>query len=100
MIWNRETIAVAVVGAGGAWMVGLALFNNGVTKLNAVQRRGLLLSGVGFIACAASARWLQSAGAAGMACSLAGTAIAMTGMYQLMRERADRRASRNTDTSE
>lgn len=100
MIWNREAIAVAIVGTGGAWMVGSALFNNGAKRLNAVQRRGLLLSGIGFIACAASARWLQNAGTAGIACSLAGTVIALTGMYQLMRERAERRATGKTDTTE
>lgn len=100
MNWNRETIAVAIVGTGGAWMLGLALFNNGVKALSSVQRRGLLLSGVGFIVCAASARWLQNAGTVGLACSLSGTVIAMTVMYQLMREPAERRATRKTDTTE
>jgi hypothetical protein len=100
VIWNREAIAVAIVGTGGAWMVGAALFNNGAKRLNSVQRRGLMMSGVGFIICAASARWMQNAGGIGIACSLGGTVLAMNGMYQLMRERAERRSARETDSRE
>ena len=98
MLLNREAIAVAIVGTGGAWMVGSALFNIGTRRLNTVQRRGLLLSGVGFIACAASARWLQNFGLSGIACSMAGTLMAMSGMYRLVRERSERSSTHESDS--
>lgn len=91
MEWNREAVATFVVGAGGAWMVGAALTHRG-GNFNSAQRRGLFLSGAGFLTCAASARWMQSYGRLGIACSLLGTLTAMMGMYVLMKERNQRRA--------
>ncbi|MDQ6611375.1 MAG: hypothetical protein M3Y64_02995 [Gemmatimonadota bacterium] len=100
MVLNLQAVALAIVGTGGAWMVGSALFNTGARTLNSVQRRGLLLSGIGFIGCAASARWLQNSGTIGVACSLSGTALAISGLYQLLRERAERVSPRETDSRE
>ena len=97
MNWNRETVAIAVVGTGSAWMLGSALFNYGKRGFNAMQRRGLLLSGCGFLLCAISARWLQGFGMTGIACSIGGTMLAMAGMYQLVKERAARRSAEESE---
>lgn len=97
MEWNGEAITTAVVGAGGAWMVGAGLTHRG-GNFNSIQRRGLLLSGIGFLTSAASARWLQGYGKMGMACSLLGTMVAMMGMYVLVKERPERRAAKESDS--
>lgn len=97
MEWNGEAITTAVVGAGGAWMVGAGLTHRG-GNFNSIQRRGLLLSGIGFLTSAASARWLQGYGKMGMACSLLGTMVAMMGMYVLVKERSERRAAKESDS--
>lgn len=97
MEWNGEAIATYVVGAGGAWMVGASLTHRG-GNFNATQRRGLLLSGTGFLLSAASARWMQAYGHVGIALSLVGTATAMAGMYILVKERAERRAAEETES--
>lgn len=97
MVWNGEAIATAIVGAGGAWMVGAALTHRG-GNFTAAQRRGLLLSGGGFLMSAGSARWLQSYGRVGIACSLVGTMTAMAGMYLLVRERTERRAAAESES--
>jgi len=96
MDWNGEAAATFVVGAGGAWMVGAALTHRG-GNFNPAQRRGLFLSGVGFLMCAASARWMQSYGRVGIACSLFGTMTAMMGMYVLMKDRNERRAAEESN---
>ena len=97
MDWHGEAVATFAVGAGGALMVGAALTHRGGT-FNAVQRRGLVLSGLGFLMCAASARWMQSYGRLGIACSLLGTMTAMMGMYVLMKERNERRAAEESNS--
>jgi hypothetical protein len=88
---DRETVASAVVGTGGAWMLGSALFHGRSGRWNAAQVQGLAYAGLGFLMSAAAARWLQETGARGIAISLAGTVLAMRGMYLLVRERAARR---------
>lgn len=89
---DRETIAAALVGTGGAWLVGSAVLNGRSGGWNRTQVKGLLFAGVGFIMSAAAARWLQHWGNGGIAVSLVGTLFAMRGMYILVRERAARRA--------
>lgn len=61
-------------------------------RWNAVQRRGLVYAGVGFLLSAIAARWLQTYGNPGIAVSLVGTTLAMRGMYILVKERASLRA--------
>jgi hypothetical protein len=97
---DRETIASAIVGTGGAWMLGSALFNGRNGRWNAAQVQGLAYSGVGFLVTAAAARWLQHTGPRGMALSLMGTVLAMRGMYLLVRERAARSAGEKPRTPE
>ena len=97
---DRETIASAVVGTGGAWMLGSALFHGRSGRWNAAQVQGLAWAGLGFLMSAAAARWLQETGARGVAISLAGTIFAMRGMYLLLRERAARRERENPRTPE
>ena len=97
MDWNGEAVATVVVGAGGAWMVGAAFTHRG-GHFNAAQRRGLFLSGMGFLMCAASARWMQSHGRVGIACSLFGTMTATMGMYVLMKELNERRAAEESNS--
>jgi hypothetical protein len=92
MEWNRESVATAIVGTGGAWLLGSAVLRNRAGRWNSAQRRGLALSGTGFLLSAAAARFLQDAGRFGIAVSLLGTALAMIGMYALVKERAARRA--------
>ncbi len=93
---DRDTIASAIVGTGGAWLLGSALLNGRSGHWNRAQVRGLLFAGIGFLACAVAARWLQAYGNRGVAVSLVGTMLAMRGMYILVRERAARReAERN-----
>ncbi len=94
---DRETLASAIVGTGGAWLLGSALFQRRSGRWNAAQLRGMAFAGVGFLMSAAAARWLQHAGNRGIAVSLVGTMLAMRGMYTLVRERAARRASENPD---
>lgn len=90
---DRETIASALVGTGGAWLIGSAVLNGRTGGWNRAQVRGLLFAGTGFIMSAAAARWLQHWGNGGIAVSLVGTLFAMRGMYMLLRERAARRAA-------
>ena len=97
---DRETIASAIVGTGGAWMLGSALFNSRSGRWNAAQLQGLAYSGVGFLMTAAAARWLQHTGPRGIALSLMGTVLAMRGMYLLVRERTARREREKPRTPE
>lgn len=97
---DRETIASAIVGTGGAWMLGSALFHGRSGRWNAAQVQGLACAGLGFLMSAAAARWLQETGTRGIAISLAGTVLAMRGMYLLVRERAARRERENPRTPE
>ena len=90
---DRETLASAMVGTGGAWLLGSALFQRRSGRWNAAQLRGMIYAGLGFLMSAAAARWLQQAGNRGIAVSLIGTMLAMRGMYTLVRERAARRAN-------
>ena len=90
---DRETLASAMVGTGGAWLLGSALFQRRSGRWNAAQLRGMIYAGIGFLMSAAAARWLQQAGNRGIAVSLIGTMLAMRGMYTLVRERAARRAN-------
>ncbi len=89
---DRDTVASAIVGTGGAWLLGSAVFNGRSGRWNAAQVRGLYYAGIGFLASAVAARWLQQYGPRGVAVSLMGTVLAMRGMYILVRERAARRA--------
>lgn len=89
---DLETLASAVVGTGGAWLLGSALFRRWSGRWNAAQLRGMAYAGIGFLMSAGSARWLQHVGNRGIAVSLVGTLLAMRGMYTLVRERAARRA--------
>ena len=90
---DRETLASAMVGTGGAWLLGSALFQRRSGRWNAIQLRGMAYAGIGFLMTAGAARWLQNAGNRGIAVSLMGTMLAMRGMYTLVRERAARRAN-------
>lgn len=90
---DRETLASAIVGTGGAWLLGSALFKRRSGAWNAAQLRGMAYAGIGFLMSAGAARWLQHSGNRGIAVSLMGTMLAMRGMYTLVRERATRRAS-------
>lgn len=97
---NRETIASAIVGTGGAWLLGSAIVHGRSGRWNAAQRRGLVYAGVGFLLSAIAARWLQPLGNRGIAVSLVGTMLAMRGMYVLVRERAARRSAEKPPTPE
>lgn len=90
---DRDTLASAIVGTGGAWLLGSALYQSRAGRLNAAQLQGLVLAGVGFLTSAGAARWLQHTGPRGIAVSLLGTIFAMRGMYLLVRERAARRGA-------
>lgn len=92
---DRDTIASAVVGTGGAWLLGSALLHGRSGRWNAVQRRGLIYAGAGFLLSAIAARWLQSYGNPGIAVSIVGTLFAMRGMYILIKERAALRAGKD-----
>lgn len=87
---DRESVATAIVGMGGAWLLGSAMLNARTGRWNARQQRGLVYAGIGFVLSAAAARWLQHLGPRGIAVSLVGTMLAMRGMYLLVRERAAR----------
>ena len=93
MDFDRDTIASAVVGSGGAWLLGSALLHSRSGKWNSTQLKGLVYAGGGFLMSAAAARWLQHTGNRGIAVSLMGTIFAMRGMYLLVRERAAQSAS-------
>lgn len=93
MDFDRDTIASAVVGSGGAWLLGSALLHSRSGKWNSAQLKGLVYAGGGFLMSAAAARWLQHTGNRGVAISLMGTLFAMRGMYLLMRERAAHNAA-------
>jgi hypothetical protein len=97
---DRDTIASTIVGTGGAWLLGSAMFHGRGGRWNQIQRRGLAFSGVGFLLVASATRWLQPYGNRGIAVSLMGTMLAMRGMYILVRERAARRAHEKPRTPE
>ena len=52
---DRDTIASAIVGTGGAWLLGSAVLHSRSDRWNAMQRRGLVLAGVGFLMSAVAA---------------------------------------------
>jgi hypothetical protein len=97
---DRETVASAVVGTGGAWLLGSAVLQGRTGRWNSVQRKGLIYAGAGFLMSAAAARWLQHTGNRGIAISLMGTLFAFRGMYLLVRERAAEKARQNPRTPE
>jgi hypothetical protein len=88
MDFDRDTVASAIVGTGGAWLLGSAMLHSRSGKWNSLQLKGLVYAGVGFLMSAAAARWLQDTGNRGIALSLVGTLFALRGMYLLVRERA------------
>jgi hypothetical protein len=92
---DREVVAAAAVGTGGAWMLGSALLHGRSGRWNPMQLQGLIYAGTGFLMSAAAARWLQHTGPRGIAFSLVGTILAMRGMSLLVRERAARREREN-----
>ncbi|MCA0374761.1 MAG: hypothetical protein LCH84_03770 [Gemmatimonadetes bacterium] len=91
---DRDTVLAAVVGTGGAWLLGAALLNSraGGGRFSALQRKALVYAGGGFLMSAAAARWLSHTGSRGAAIAAVGTLFAMRGMYLLLRERAAERA--------
>lgn len=93
MGFDRDTIASAIVGTGGAWLLASAVLHGRSGRWNGAQVRGLVFAGLGFLMSAASARWLQGWGNRGIAVSLVGTMLAMRGMYILVKERAAKRAA-------
>lgn len=93
MNFDRDTLASAVVGSGGAWMLASALYHARSGRFTSAQLKGLVYAGGGFLMSAAAARWLQHTGPRGIAVSLMGTFFAMRGMYLLVRERAARNAA-------
>lgn len=97
MNWDRDTMASALVGTGGAWLLGSALLYGRTDRWNRAQVRGLVYAGLGFLTSAIAARWLQSYGNRGIAVSMVGTMLAMRGMYILVRERAARRAAEHPE---
>ncbi|HEY0930936.1 MAG TPA: hypothetical protein VGE27_13520 [Gemmatimonas sp.] len=100
---DRDTVASAVVGTGGAWLLGSAVVHAQSGKWNSAQLKGLVYAGAGLLMTAAAQRWLQHTGNRGIAISLMGTMFAMRGMYLLVRERAAERAAerarQSADTS-
>ena len=86
-----------MVGTGGAWLLGSALFKRRSGRWNAAQLRGMAYAGIGFLMSAGAARWLPHTGNRGIAVSLMGTMLAMRGMYTLVRERAARRATEESN---
>jgi hypothetical protein len=92
MDWDRETMATAFLGTGGAWMLGSALLGSRVSRVSDVQRRGLVYAGAGFLLTAVAARWLQPYGSRGVAVSIAGALIAFRGITILLRARDAERA--------
>ena len=96
---DRDTVATAIVGTGGAWMLGAAVLNSRNGHWNANQLKGLVMAGCGFLMTAAAAHYLQSEGVRGIAVSLLGTALAMRGMLLLVRERLASKSARGKRSS-
>jgi len=96
---DRDTVATAIVGTGGAWMLGAAALHSRSGQWNANQLKGLVMAGCGFLMTAAAAHYLQSEGVRGIAVSLLGTALAMRGMYVLVRERLASKSARSKRSS-
>ncbi|MBY0491059.1 MAG: hypothetical protein K2R93_14550 [Gemmatimonadaceae bacterium] len=93
MVLDRDTLASAIVGTGGAWLLGSALLHARDGRWNSTQLKGLVYAGGGFLMSAAASRWLQATGNRGIAVGLMGTAFALRGMYLLVRERAAEKAA-------
>lgn len=93
MALDRDTLASAIVGTGGAWLLGSALIHSRDGRWNSTQLKGLIYAGGGFLMSAAASRFLQATGNRGIAVALMGTAFALRGMYLLVRERAAERAA-------
>lgn len=62
MHFDRDTIASAIVGSGGAWRFGAALRHAQSGQFGGTQLAELFYAGVGFLTSAAAARWLQHTG--------------------------------------
>ncbi len=97
---DRDTLASAVVGTGGAWLLGSAMLHSRSGKWNSTQLKGLVYAGGGFLMSAAAQRWLQHTGNRGIAIALMGTLFALRGMYLLVRERAAEKAREKPRTPE
>jgi hypothetical protein len=93
MDFDRESVATAIVGTGGAWLLGSAMLHARSGRWSRQQLTGLVFAGLGFLMSASAARWLQDTGNRGIALSLVGTVFAMRGMYLLVRERAQQNAA-------
>lgn len=100
MDFDRDTVASAIVGTGGAWLLGSAALHSRSGRWNGAQLKGLVYAGAGFLMSAAAARWLQHTGNRGIAVSLMGTLFALRGMYLLVRERAAEKARQKPPTPE
>jgi uncharacterized membrane protein YfcA len=97
---DRDTVASAIVGTGGAWLLGSAALHSRSGRWNRTELRGLVYAGAGFLMSAAASRWLQHLGNRGIAISLVGTLFALRGMYLLVRERAAEKARQKPRTPE
>ncbi|MFO0093721.1 MAG: hypothetical protein ACK54K_05375, partial [Gemmatimonadaceae bacterium] len=91
---DRDTVASALVGTGGVWLLGTAALQAQSGKWNRTQQKGLIYSGAGFLLSAAASHFLRDMGPRGVGISLVGTLFAMRGMYLLVRERAAARTAR------
>ncbi len=97
---SLETLAAALLATAGAWLLGAVLLQGRRGRWTPAERGGLALSGMGFLVIAGAARWLQPTGGVGEGVALAGTLVAMRGMYLLLKARAARRAAETPRTPE
>ena len=87
---DREALLHAVMSGGGAMLLAYAMYVRAAGRAAQQQVRGLVATGIGFLASAGASMYLREYGAVGAAVSLGGTVAAMYGMLTLVRERRER----------
>ncbi|MDF1503115.1 hypothetical protein [Roseisolibacter sp. H3M3-2] len=87
---DRDATLHLLVGGGGALLLGYAAWAHANGRLGAAQLRGLVASGIGFLLSTYASMGLRDRGTAGIAASLAGSALVLWGARTLLRARITR----------
>ena len=94
---DRETLLHWLVGGGGALLLAYAAWAHAHGRVTALQLRGLVAAGLGFLLSTYASVALRDRGSGGIAVSLLGSALVFWGAMTLVRERQHARTRRPED---
>jgi hypothetical protein len=96
---DREAVLHAVVSGGGAMLLAYAGFVRATDRASALQVRGLVAAGIGFLMSASASIYLRDRAIVGPAVSFAGCLIVVAGMRMLLRDRLERQDAARRDAA-